>query len=59
MFTEDINRSFVCPKCGKTVLVSIGQLEWSNDVKCKECSQTMSMTDFIAANKSKYETLMK
>jgi peptide subunit release factor 1 (eRF1) len=59
MYSEDNNRTYKCPKCGKEIIISIAQFEWCKNVHCNECNQNISTSEIIAHNHSKYYELMK
>jgi transcription elongation factor Elf1 len=59
MYSEDNNRTFICPVCGKSLIVSIAQFEWNTHIHCNECKQDIEIKSAIEKNQHKYVDLMK
>ena len=59
MYSEDSNRTFICPECGKPLIVSIAQFEWNSHIHCNICKKDIDIKSAIENNKHKYDDLMK
>lgn len=59
MYNEDLNRTFICPTCKQDIIVSIGQLEWCENISCKHCNERFSVKMLAENNAHKYNDLMK